>query len=141
MPPTDSEEGQIPFESLPREGQLEVVTLPDDLAELRVGARAVESGVDVRSPGEEQPLQPFQELGSLLRPAGREDQGQTAGLLDGSDVVLTQEMEAVPAFVVADRDPDGRPHHIRSGMGMPRRPTRVSVWRMKASTTRVRKAR
>src|SRR6266702_1667155 len=141
MAPTDSEKGQIPFESLPGEGQLEIVPLPDHLAELPVGARAVEGGVHVRPPGEEQPLYPVQELGGVLRPARGEDEGQSTGLLDRADVVLAKEMEAGPAVVVADRDPDGRPHHIRSGIGMPRRATRASLWPMKASTSIVRRAR
>src|SRR6267378_6751026 len=140
MAPTDSEKGQIALDSPAGEGQLEVVPLPDHLAELGVGARAVEGGVHVRPPREDQPLDPVEELGGVLRPAGREDEGEPTGLLDRADVVLAKQMEAGPAVVIADRDPDGRPHHIRSGIGMPRRPTRASTWRMKASTTMVRKA-
>ena len=82
MAPTDSEKGHVPGQGLPGEGQLEVVPLPDDLAEAGVGGLAIESGVDVGAAREDESIDPVQELGGVLRPAGSQENRQASRLLD-----------------------------------------------------------
>src|SRR5258708_30829664 len=141
MAPTDSEKGQVPGHGPPGEGQLEVVPFPDHLAELGMRGLAVEGGVDVGATREDEPLDPVQELGGVLRPAGSQENRQAPRLLDRADVVLPEQEQAGAALVVADGHPDRRTHHIRSGTGMPRRSRSASIWRTNASTAKVRKAR
>ena len=141
MAPTDSEKGHVPGQGLPGEGQLEVVPLPEDLAELRVGGLAIEGRIDVGAAREDESMDPVEEVGGVLRPAGSQDDRQAARLFDRADVVPPQHEEVRPAVVVADGHPDRGTHHIRSGIGMPRRSRSVSIWRTKASTAKVRKAR
>src|SRR5258706_1689225 len=141
MAPTDSEKGRVPGQGLPGEGQLEVVPFSDDLAELRMGGLAVEGGVDVGATREHESLDPVQELGGVLRPAGGQEDRKATRLFDRADVILPEQEQAGAALVVADRHPDRGTHHIRSGTGMPSRSRSASIWRTNASTANVRKAR
>ncbi len=140
MAPTDSEDRHVAAEGLPGERQLEVVPPPVDPPELRVGGLAVEDGVHVHAAGQQDAVQPVEEGRDVPgRDRGQHDR-HGSRLLDGPDVVLAHGVDA-RLVAVPERDPDHRPHHIRSGTGMPRRPSSTSIWRTKASTTRVRPAR
>src|SRR5438034_10280118 len=140
MAPTDGEQGAVLPEYLPAQRDLEGVALGDDPGHGLVRLLAVEPGVHVGPAGEQQAVDPGQEVGGVVRPSRGQDQGQALRLLDGPEVVVA-EREELGILGVADRDPDERPPHIRSGTGMPRRPVSTSMWRTKASTTRARKAR
>src|SRR5713101_6933987 len=71
----------------------------------------------------------------------REDQGPAAPRLHRPHVVLAQAEDLRLLLGVLDGDPDGRALHIRSGTGMPKSDVSTPIWRTKASTTSVRKAR
>src|SRR5262245_2540710 len=141
MAPTDSEDRQVAAQGLPGERELEIVPLPDDAAQLRVGALPEKGGIDVRSTGQDECCDPVEKGGGVLGPARRQDEGQPPSVFDGPDVLLSQNVNAGPPVIVARRDADGRPHHIRSGTGMPRTSRSVSISRTKALTRSVRNAR
>ena len=140
MAPTDSEDRHVASERLAGERELEIVPAPVHLAELRVGGLVEENGVHVDAPREQEAVEPVEERRGVLGPDRGQDDRDGPRLLDRPHVVLAHGVEPGPA-AVPERDPDHRPHHIRSGTGMPRRPSRASIWRTKASTTRVRAAR
>src|SRR5262245_43104902 len=141
MAPTDSEDRQVAAEGLPSESELEIVAFPDDPAELRVRPLAEESRVYVRSPGQDEGRHTVEERRGVLGPAGGEDGGEAGRGPDRPHVRLSQDVNAGPPVVGACRDADGRAHHMRSGTGMPRTSSRASIWRTKAVTRSVRKAR
>src|SRR6266496_1778247 len=141
MAPTDSEQGEVAAEGLADEGELEEIALREHGAEGGMGLLAVVPRVDVGAAGEEEPVHPVEQLRHVLRPSGRDDEGQPARRFHGAHVVVAEAEDLALAARVLDRDPDGGPAHIRSGTGIPSSAVRTPIWRTKASTTSVRKAR
>src|SRR5712691_7890880 len=141
MAPTDSEHGEIPAQGLARQGQLEAVPLGEYGPEGRMRRLAVERGIDVGPARQHEPGHVVEERGRVLRAAGGEDEGQAAPRLHGPDVVVAEAEDLGLLAGVLDRDPDGRPPHMRSGTGIPRTAASTAMCRTNASTTSVRKAR
>src|SRR5204863_4072562 len=81
----------------------------------------------------------FQGIGE----AGRNDARKAAGLCHRVEIVEAQPGVVRRSRVASggDRDSGMRISHMRSGMGMPRRPATKVVCRTKRSTTRTRTAR
>ncbi len=82
---------------------------------------AVERGVDVVAPGQQQPVESLEHERGVRRRQRRQRQRRCTGLLHRAEVVVAQRVDARLA-AVPQRDPDDRPRHMRSGIGMPRRP-------------------
>src|SRR2546428_9363592 len=141
MAPTDGEEGEVLRQGFPAERDLEAIPLRDDPRHRLVGRLAVEPGVDVGPAREQQRVEALEQDRGVFGRARSQDQGQPAGRLHRPHVVVPQREDLAAVRGVADRDPDQGPPHILSGTGMPRRAMRTSIWRRKASTSIVRKAR
>ena len=141
MSPTDSEEGKVPVEGPPDESELEVVASPVDPTQPGVGRLAVERRIDIGPAREYDAVQAVEDGADLAGRAGGQGHGDRPRPHHGADIVLPQAHEPRLPFVFSEGDPEERADHMRSGTGMPSRSRRACIWRMKVSTTRVRKAR
>src|SRR5262245_39814957 len=104
MAPTDSEDRKVAAEGLSSERKLEIVPLPDDPAQLRMGPLAEKGRIDVRSAGQDEASHPVQQGGGVLGPSGGQDEGEASSLLDRPHVILSQDVNAGPPVVIACRD-------------------------------------
>src|SRR5438105_3465247 len=129
MSPADREQGQVPPQRLAGQGDLERIPLRMHGTELGVRRLAVQARVDVRSTRQHEPSDVIEQLRRVAGLAGREDEGQAATRLHRAYVIVAQAEDLGLLARVLDRDADGRPPHMRSGTGIPRRPVSTAMWR------------